>query len=64
MVHLSVKFLLFNEKIMFKSQFIKTNTESYRQNRVDTNGEPVFAPDCSATVSLAKMCTNHHECSF
>ncbi len=28
------------------------------KNEVDNNGAPVFAPDYSATVLAAKMCTN------
>ncbi len=27
------------------------------KNEVDNNGAPVFAPDYSATVLVAKMCT-------
>jgi hypothetical protein len=45
---LSVKDLLFRDKIMFKSHLIKSN-HSHKQN-VDTNGAPVFASDYNATV--------------
>ncbi len=34
--------LLFKEKIMFKSQLIKSNTESEAKYRVDTYGATVF----------------------
>jgi hypothetical protein len=35
--------------------------QSPNHNRVDTYGASAFAPDYSATILLAKMCTNHHE---
>jgi hypothetical protein len=56
---LSVNFLLFKEKIMFKIRYIK-NPQSPKKRNVDTYGAPVFAPDCSATVLAAEMCTNLH----
>jgi len=34
------------------------------KNEVDTYGAPVFAPDYSATVLVAKMCTNANEHSM
>jgi hypothetical protein len=39
---LSLNILLFQEKIMFKSQLIKSNTESEAKHRVDTYGATVF----------------------
>jgi hypothetical protein len=35
MIDLSIIFLLFNEKIMFKSQLIKSNHRVLRKHRVD-----------------------------
>ncbi len=41
----SIIFLLYNEKIMFKSHYIKSNHRVLMKNIVDTHGAPVFAPD-------------------
>ncbi len=43
---------------MFKSQQIKSNHRVLRKNEVDTEGAPVFAPDYSAIVLAAEMCTS------
>jgi hypothetical protein len=43
---------------MLENHKIKTNHRVLRKNEVDTYGPPVFAPDHSATVLAAKMCTN------
>jgi hypothetical protein len=32
-----------------------------RKNKVDIYGSPVFAPDYSAPVQAAELCTNSHE---
>jgi hypothetical protein len=53
---LSVYFLPFNQKIMFKHQLIKSNHRVPRKNKVEIYGTIVFAPDDSATVLTAKMC--------
>jgi len=45
----SVNVLLFKEKIMLKSPFMKSNHRVLSKN-VYTYGAPVFAPDYSATV--------------
>jgi hypothetical protein len=58
---LSVKCVLFKEKIMFISQLIKSNLSKHR---VDTHGAPVFATDYSPTVIATEMCTNHYEHSI
>ncbi len=42
---LSVIFLIFKEKIMFKSHFIKPNHRVQRKNEVDNYGPPLFASD-------------------
>jgi len=60
---MGLKRLLFKEKIMFYTQLIKPNNRP-GQNRVDTYGAPVFAPDYSITVLVAEMCTNHLEHSI
>ncbi len=52
------KYLLFNEEIMF------IKPQSPKQNRVDTYEAPVFAPDYSTTVLVAKIYTDHHEHSI
>jgi hypothetical protein len=39
----------------------KSNHRILRQNKVDTYGAPVFAPDYNTTVLAAKMCTNSNE---
>ncbi len=39
---LCVKRLLFKEKNMFKSQFMKSNHRVLRKNKVDTYGTPVL----------------------
>jgi len=49
---------------MFKSYKIKSVHSVLRTNVVDTYGAPVFAPDYSATVLAAKMCTNSNEQSM
>jgi hypothetical protein len=46
-------FFLFKKK-MFKSPFIQSNHRVQRKNLVDTDGQPVFAPDCSALFRAAK----------
>ncbi len=50
MGNLSVKYLLFKENVMFKSQLVEMKPQSPQENRVDTYGAPIFAPDYSATV--------------
>ncbi len=57
-------FYFFKEKIMFKSQLIKSNHRVLRKKEVDTYGASVFAPDYIATVLAAKMCTNSNEHSM
>ncbi len=60
MSDLSVIFLLFMEKIMLKAtRWIQTRV--LRKNKPDTYWAPIFAPDYSATVLAAKMCTNSNE---
>jgi len=49
---------------MFKSHQINTNHKVLRKNEVDTYGAPVFAPDYSPIVSVAKTCTNSDEHSM
>jgi hypothetical protein len=44
---------------MFKRHLIKLNHIVLRKKR-NTYGAPVFAPDYSATVLAAKLCTNSH----
>ncbi len=61
---LSEFFLLFKEKIMFKSHYIKPNHRVQRKNEVDTYGASVFAPDYSVTASTAKLCINSIEHSM
>ncbi len=43
---------------MLNSHLLKSNHRVLRKNTVDTYG---FAPDYSATVYAAKMCTNSYE---
>ncbi len=43
---------------MFKSHKIKFNQRVLRKNEVVTYGTPIFAPDHSAIILSAKMCTN------
>jgi len=38
--------------------------QSPNQNKIDTCGAPVYAPDYSATVVIAKMSTLCHEHSI
>jgi hypothetical protein len=64
MGHLSVKYLLSKQKIMFKKSISKIKPESPLQIKVDTYLAPIFAPDHSADVLVAKMCTNQHEHSI
>jgi hypothetical protein len=61
---LSDFFYFFKEKIMFKSHYEKSNHRILMKNEVDPCGAPVFAPDYSATVLAAKMCTNSNEHSI
>jgi hypothetical protein len=49
---------------MFKSHYEKSNHRILMKNEVDPCGAPVFAPDYSATVLAAKMCTNSNEHSI
>ncbi len=46
---------------MFKSQLIKSNTESEAKHRVDTYGATVFSPDFSSTIIVDKLCRNQQE---
>jgi hypothetical protein len=46
---------------MFKRHQIKSNNRVLRKNKVDTYGAQVFAPDYSATVLAAKMCTHSNQ---
>ena len=55
MSDLSVNFLLFKGKKLFKSYKIKSDHRVIRKNYVDTYGAPVFAPDYSATGLAPKM---------
>jgi hypothetical protein len=55
MSDLSLNFLLFKEKIVFKSHQIKSNHKVIRRNKVDTYGAAIFAPDYSATVLAAQI---------
>lgn len=64
MGHLCVKYLLSKQKIMFKKSVNKIKLESSLQISVDTYGTPIFAPDHSAGVLVAKICTNQHEHSI
>ncbi len=41
----SVKFLLVNEKFIFKSQLIKLNHRFLSKFKKDISGAPIFAPD-------------------
>jgi len=61
---MSGKSLQFKEKIVFKSQLLKSNHRVQSKNSVDTYEAPVFAPDYMATVLVAKMFTYHHEHSI
>jgi hypothetical protein len=56
--NMSVKCLLFKEKIMFKNQLIKSNLRVVGKKQSETYGAPVFAPDCNETFFVAKMCQN------
>jgi hypothetical protein len=47
--------------LKLKSNLIKSNHKVLRKNDVDTFEAPVFAPNYSATVLAAKMCTNFNE---
>ncbi len=38
--------------------------QSLKQNRVDTNVAPVFAPDWSAAILVTESSTNFHEQSI
>jgi hypothetical protein len=49
---------------MFKSHYIESDHRLLRENKVDTYGTSVFAPDYSITVLSAKMCTNSNEHSM
>ena len=64
MSDLSVFFLLFKDKIMFKSQLIKSDYRVLREIYEDAYRTPVFAPDYIATVLVAKLCTNSDEYSM
>ncbi len=64
MGNLSVIFSFFKGKITFESNLIKSNHPVLRKNDVDTFEAPVFAPNYSATVLAAKMCTNFIEHSM
>ncbi len=57
-------FFLFMMKIMFKSCQIKSDLRVLTKNKVDTYRAPIFAPDYSATVHTAEMCTNSNEHSM
>jgi hypothetical protein len=61
---LSVKCVLFKEKIMLISQLIKSNHRVLSKRKVDTHGAPVFATDYSTTVVATEMCTIHYEHSI
>ncbi len=54
---LSVNFVFFREKIMFKSHKIKSNFRVLRKNKVN-------AYDYRPTVLAAKMCINTNEHSM
>ncbi len=54
---LSAFFYFLKDKIIFKSQQIKSNHRVLWKNEVDTCGATVFAPDYSATILAAEMCT-------
>jgi hypothetical protein len=54
-------FLLFKDRILFKSNYMKSDHRNLRKNYEDTYGAPVFAPDNRATVLAAIMCTNSDE---
>ncbi len=58
---LSVNFLLFKEKNMFKIHYMKSNHRVPVKKVVDTYEAPVFTPNYSATVSSAKICTYSNE---
>jgi len=49
---------------VLKSHQRKSNHRVPRSKEVDTYGAQVFAPDYSATVLAAKMCTNTNEHSM
>ncbi len=59
---MSVFFHILRRKLCSKVAKIKSNHRALRKNEVDTHGAPVFAPDYSATVFGAKMCTNSQSC--
>ncbi len=54
-------FLLLQGEIYVISHQIKSNHIVLRKNEVNTYGAPVFAPEHSATVLAAKMCSNSKE---
>jgi hypothetical protein len=58
MSNLSLIVLLLKEKIMFRSQKIKSDNRVRRKNKANTCRAPVFAPDYSTTCLAAKMLTN------
>jgi hypothetical protein len=49
---------------MFKSHKIKLDHKVLRKNKIAAHGVSVFAPDYSASVLAAKMCTNSDEHSM
>ncbi len=61
---LSAIFLLFKEIILFKSHLIRSTQGGPKKNAEHTFGAPVFAPDYSATILVAKMCANSNEHSM
>ncbi len=54
--------------VNFKENFLKSFNEiklqSPKRNKVDTYGRPVYAPDKSATLLTAKICTSSNEHSM
>ncbi len=64
MGNLSVKCLLFREKIILESQSIKLNHRDLSKTYSTDTYIPVFEPDDSTTMLVAKMCTNYHENSI
>jgi hypothetical protein len=60
---LSVFFYFLRRKLCEKS-LNKIKSQSPWENKVDTYGATLFAPDYSANVLAAKMCTNSHKHSI
>jgi hypothetical protein len=55
MENLILYLVVFKEKIMFKSHYIKSSHRAVWKYKIDTHGAPVLEPGYSATVLVASV---------